>query len=286
MHKEFTKQDYHNRISRVIDYIHDNLYQSDMSLDDLAQIACLSPYHFHRIYVGVTGETIAKTIRRLKLHRAAYSLVKTDISVDRISAKAGYANIESFIRKFNEDFKLTPSAYRKRGKFIILQVNESNLKENLNMYEVEIVELEDIRLAVMDNSGSYMNISRVFEKFFATVVTHNMMRENKRCFGLYYDNPKTVPEDKLRSKAGMTLEYDQNPIGEMKEHIIEGGKYAVILYKGPYADMTSAYDWFFGPWLTESGYEIADKPALEEYINSPKMVEPSELLTKIYMPLK
>ena len=66
---------YETRLSRVIDYIHDHL-DDELDLNRLAEIACLSPYHWHRIYHAFYGETAAATVRRLRLHRAANELVR------------------------------------------------------------------------------------------------------------------------------------------------------------------------------------------------------------------
>jgi AraC family transcriptional regulator len=51
-------------------HIDDHL-DADLSLENLAEIACFSPHHLHRIYRGIAGETAGDTARRLRLHRAA-----------------------------------------------------------------------------------------------------------------------------------------------------------------------------------------------------------------------
>lgn len=62
--------DYETRLTRVVDYIYDHL-EDNIRFDDLAEVACLSPWHWHRVYSSMRGETIAATIRRLRLSRAA-----------------------------------------------------------------------------------------------------------------------------------------------------------------------------------------------------------------------
>lgn len=65
---------YETRLNRVVDYIYDHL-EEDIRLDRLAEVACLSPYHWHRIYAASRGETVATTVKRLRLHRAALCAV-------------------------------------------------------------------------------------------------------------------------------------------------------------------------------------------------------------------
>ena len=134
--KQITRNDYHRRIALVIDYIHDHL-DSDLSLDVLSKVACFSCYHWHRIYHSISGETVARTIRRLRLQRAANALIHTNISITRIARKAGYDNTDSFTRKFSEDFDLPPSAYRKRGQVILQKIYKPTNRKN-DMYDVEI----------------------------------------------------------------------------------------------------------------------------------------------------
>lgn len=74
--------------------------------------------------------------------------------------------------------------------------------------------------------------------------------------------------------------------GSIERKSIASGEYAVLLHKGPYSNMRSAYQWLYGEWLANSGREVADQPAFEEYLNNPREVPPAELLTHIYMPLK
>ena len=70
------------------------------------------------------------------------------------------------------------------------------------------------------------------------------------------------------------------------ETTIGGGRHAVLRHKGPYATMRSAYQWFYGAWLAQSGEEVEDAPVFEEYLNNPRDTEPQDLLTDIYLPLK
>lgn len=63
MDKTTTWARYEERLSRITAYIHDHL-DEEIDLQKLAEIACLSPYHWHRNYRVVQGETIAVTVTR------------------------------------------------------------------------------------------------------------------------------------------------------------------------------------------------------------------------------
>ncbi len=282
--KQITNEDYHKRINTVIDYIHDNL-SKNLSLDNLASIACFSSYHWHRIYQSISGETIKRTVRRLRLQRAAKELVDTDISIDRIAKKAGYDNTDSFTRKFSEDFDLPPNSYRTRGKLIIHEIKEPTNKSKDN-YDVEIKTINSKTLATMDHVGDYIEIGRAFEKVFAWGAGQGLLNENIRAFGIYFDDPNAVSSKDLKSKAGFLVDDNFKDNDRVKKYIIHGGKYAVIIHKGAYSELETAYKWLYGTWLINSGKEPDDKPVIEEYLNNPREVPPSELLTAIFLPIK
>ena len=63
------RDEYTSRINRLIDYIGANL-DSDLKLHTLAKAANFSPYHFHRIFGAMMGETVRQFIQRLRIERA------------------------------------------------------------------------------------------------------------------------------------------------------------------------------------------------------------------------
>jgi AraC-like DNA-binding protein len=67
---------YEARLRRVSAYIHEHLDEA-LDMEKLADIACMSSYHWHRIYRAIYGETLAATVKRLRLHRAASEIVRT-----------------------------------------------------------------------------------------------------------------------------------------------------------------------------------------------------------------
>ena len=73
--------------------------------------------------------------------------------------------------------------------------------------------------------------------------------------------------------------------GDLRLLTIPGGRHAVLLHVGPYAELHRAYTWLYREWLPASGDEPADASCVEEYLNNPRLVPPSELRTEIWLPL-
>lgn len=105
---------YETRLRRVSAYIHDHL-EEDLDMERLAEIACLSSYHWHRIYRAIYGETLAATVKRLRLHRAAGDIVRTELDVSEIAKRSGYPDLQSFNRIFKSVYGMPPARYRKEG---------------------------------------------------------------------------------------------------------------------------------------------------------------------------
>jgi AraC family transcriptional regulator len=108
-------QHYQDRVNRVLNYIAEHL-DGELSLARLSGISCFSPFHFHRIFQGVTGETLNSHVRRVRLERAA-SLLKTSPRkrITDVSLEAGFAGTAEFSRAFKNHFGRTASSWDRRS---------------------------------------------------------------------------------------------------------------------------------------------------------------------------
>ncbi|MBB3021040.1 AraC family transcriptional regulator [Microvirga lupini] len=281
--EQATAESYASRLTRVSSYIHDHL-DEELSLDVLAGIACLSPYHWHRIYHAHFGETVAATVRRLRLQRAAAHLAHTNMPVPKVAERAGYDSQASFTRAFSAAFGLPPATYREVGSHSVFKAPSH--QEVHAMYDVGITHVSPKNLIAVEHRGSYMAIGKSYDLLFTTLAQRGLIRPDLTMVGVYLDDPTSVPEAELRSHAAVAVNEPVSVDGPLFTTRIRGGDYAVLKYKGPYGDMRAAYDWLYGQWLPASGRDVADAPVFEEYLNSPRDTPPTELRTDIYLPLK
>lgn len=277
------RNNYEDRLNRVIAYIYDHL-DEEIDLHKLAEVACMSPYHWHRVYHAVRGETIAATVKRLRLHRAAGFLAHSEMPVEEVAQRSGYPNLQSFTRIFKSVYGMPPAQYRRNGSHS--RFRNGSPERASQMYSVEIKNVPAMTAVTVPHSGSYMEVGKAFEQLFGWLAAQDLMKDATRVVGLYYDDPDSVPEAELRSCAGAVLTSSPELQAPFTYNEIRGGDYAVLKYKGPYADMKAAYQWFYGEWLTQSGRDAADAPCFEDYLNNPQDTAPSDLLTDIYMPLR
>jgi AraC family transcriptional regulator len=268
--------DYEARIERVVAYIYEHL-DDPLDLNRLAEVACLSPYHWHRVYKAMRGETIATTIKRQRLTRAAARLAQTSMPIEQVARDSGYDNVQSFTRIFKSIYGMPPATYRARG---------SHRLEDLAVYDVQIKRVEPMTAITLEHRGAYIEISRAFDRLFAWLYASGSIGPDLRSVAIFYDDPTSIPAAQLRSRAGVVTRATPTLEPPFECTPIAGGEYAVLRHKGPYADMKPAYDWLYGQWLPQSGRLPADAPCVEEYLNNPRTTVPTELLSDIYLPLR
>ncbi|MEM8826671.1 MAG: AraC family transcriptional regulator [Pseudomonadota bacterium] len=278
------RQDYFKRIERVRTHILEHL-DEPLDLDRLADIACLSRFHWHRIYRAMTGETIAASVRRLRLDRAAEELAHGERPVAEIAIRAGYAAAPSFTRAFRAAFGTAPAAFRTDGPHAALR--HAHEERNAMAFTVQHRTIESAPAFALEHLGPYQTIGETFGRLFSILGAAGLMPEVTGMGGSYTDDPDRVPPAQLKSLAFALV---KAPAGDPPEPLISmvpgGGQYAVLTYRGPYSSMQDAYDWLFGTWLPQSGCEPRDAPLLEFNLNSPLTTSPADLLTEICLPIE
>jgi AraC family transcriptional regulator len=230
------------------------------------------------------GETVAVTVRRLRLHRAAGYLANGAMPIAEIAERSGYGSLQSFSRTFSAVYGMPPAQYRQQGthrRFRPAQTGD----DQMEMREVEIREVPAMNVISVDHTGPYMQIGKAFDSLIGWLASRNLLSAQMRMVGIYYDDPGIVAEAELRSKAGVVLPHDVDVAAPVGVTPVRGGQYAVLRHQGPYSDMRAAYEWLYGTWLVQSGRKAADAPVFEEYLNSPKETAPADLLTEICLPL-
>ncbi|MET3612630.1 AraC family transcriptional regulator [Rhizobium aquaticum] len=274
---------YEARLDRVIDYIHEHL-EEDIRFETLAEVACLSAYHWHRIYVSMRGETITATIRRLRLLRAADRLANSDMPLAAIALRARYGSADALAHAFKDAYGMTPATYRASGSHAAFKA--ANRARDSNGFPIFVEALPPTRCAAIAHQGPYIQIDRAMGQLFSQLSAQGVMPAEPLMMAVFFDDPDLVSKDQLRSQACVPIGQGDAVAPPLLNTVLRGGCYARLRYQGPYADMKDAYRWLFGVWLPASGYELDDAPAVEAYLNDPRDTPPRDLLTDIHLPLK
>jgi AraC family transcriptional regulator len=103
------------RLSRILDYIEANL-EGDLTIDQLASIACLSRFHFARAFKAAVGQSPHQYVSGKRLERAKALLVRGDHSLVDIALALNFSGQATFTRAFRQVTGLTPGEYRHRSR--------------------------------------------------------------------------------------------------------------------------------------------------------------------------
>ena len=274
MPKVNTARAYADRLMRVTSHMHAHL-DDPLDLARLADIACLSPYHFHRIYRAMICETIMETLSRMRMQRASNGLAGSQLSIAEIAKQAGYGSVQAFTRAFRASFGTSPAVFRARRQ----------PKLGDPPMPVEIQDRPPLRIACVSHRGPPQTIGAAFDRVVAWAGPKRVTMPPAWGVAVYLSDMMTVPAADQQALAGLTVGPDVAADETVSIHEVPGGRYAVLLYKGPYAHIGKGYEELFG-WLPTSGEEPADRPCHEVNLNDPRQTAPEDLLTELCLPLK
>ena len=103
----------HGHIWEVKQYIEQHCTEEDLSISAVAQTFYSSIYYLTHTFKKVTGYTPKQYLQLCRLAAARELLYETDYNITEISQKAGFSDINNFIRYFKREVGVTPGQYRK-----------------------------------------------------------------------------------------------------------------------------------------------------------------------------
>jgi len=193
MNRPVTKDSYGRRLQRVADHIWDHL-DEPMDLAALAEIACFSPFHFHRIYRAMMGETVAETLVRLRLQRAARELAHGDAAIALVGQRAGYGSPAAFSRAFRASYGKTPTAFRADKAPCPLR-GEPLAQSGVLTMKVEIQDRPPMRLASVPHQGPPQTVGRAFDRLMAWAGPRGLTVPPHVGVALWLSDMMTTPPD-------------------------------------------------------------------------------------------
>ena len=113
--RKATRVELYKRLARAMDILRSG-FCGEISLDQLASEACLSKYHFLRLFRAAFGLSPYQYIQQLRIEKATLLLSKTAISIGDLSALLGFENSQSFSRCFFQRTGVYPTQYRAGAK--------------------------------------------------------------------------------------------------------------------------------------------------------------------------
>jgi AraC family transcriptional regulator len=112
--KPSTREEIYRRLNLARDYILGHL-DSSLDLETIAQNACLSPFHFHRLFKASFGVTPHEFLVEQRLSKARRLLARSSQSITEIGWAVGYETPAAFSKFFSKSTGTSPTAYRQRS---------------------------------------------------------------------------------------------------------------------------------------------------------------------------
>lgn len=291
------RPEYADCLNQVINHIHSNL-DRPQSLAELADIAGFSPFHFHRIFKSLTGETIGEYLLRARLEKSANLLLShPEETVINILVACGFSSPAVYSRAFKERFKISPSLFRSLNRSNIgkehrnpgkepdgySRYNITQSRSDINKFHppirIEVMELPEMHVAYIRHIKGYrkgspdIRISQAFERICNWAKAQNLFTPSTLVLGIPYDHPEITPDDRSRYDACITIPREiSRPQGNISVQDIPGGKYAVSRIEVNTSErnqigkmIEDVYIECLLEWLPASGYQAEDLPPLEIY---------------------
>lgn len=283
--------DYVGRVNRVIDHVVTHIDEPH-TLEDLAAIANFSPFHFHRVFRSLLGETLHQFTKRLRLERAVALLSQPRPgSLTEIALACGFGSSSDFSRSFKARYGVSPSAFdvagfrSSRREEWQRAIAEDSLRhllrglepgENPDGFEVELRELPPRTVAYL----------RVLDPYRPDAVTGAAERlvawaEARGCadgqwLGYMWDDPDVVAHADCRYDVGVEVD-----AGVRARRGDAATDEAVGFFEFPAMTVAQvevrggidlemrALDWIYKTWLPSSRCLPVDQPCFEAWIGRP-----------------
>ena len=266
---------------RVQAYIDAHLAQP-LDLATLAGVAHFSPFHFHRLFAAWMGETLGDYVRRRRVEVAAVQLAtQPGLAVLQAALGVGFGSGEAFSRAFRAHFGCSPTAWRaaqgrnpgqadrNSGQARAAPGAEHRVMKNSTPPHVELVELAPARVAYLRRVGAY---GPPLQRFWADEVapwlaTHGWM--DRTTYGLAHDDPSVTRPEACRYDAAAELQPGERTGRDVLCAELPGGRYAVLHFDEPIAQIGAAWQRLLRDWLPGSGLQFDARPCFERYAPGP-----------------
>jgi len=270
---DLAKVDYVDRINRAIDHVMRNLAEP-LQLEDVAHVAAFSPFHFHRIFRALVGETLHAFVKRVRLESALHMMAHHQgASLTDVALACGFSSSSDFSRSFRAHFGVPPSAFdltthrdANRERFHLARLPAG---ENPDGFAVALRDLPPQRVAYMRVAKAYGGgVVETVDKMVAWATARGLA--GGQWLGYQWEDPEVVARENCRYDIGLEITDDVaiSP-GEINVQRFPAMRVAELDLAGPIQLEMRAIDYIYQTWLPASGYVPDHQPGFEAWNGMP-----------------
>jgi AraC family transcriptional regulator len=274
---------YVQRVNFAIDHIVGHLAES-LRLRDLARVAMLSPFHFHRVFHALVGSTPADFVQRLRLEKALAMLARPrPRSLTAIALGCGFSSSSDFSRCFKRRFGVPPSSFdlgawrRTHGTELEEIVERATARvrlkrlpprHNPDSFRVRLRELPARTVAYIRVDRPYQGDRAMNAVFRLLTWAERNGLAGGQWLGYQWDNPEITALADCRYYVAVEAERF-TPRGEVGRYQFPKMTVAEVAIRGGLDLELRAWQWLYGCWLPRSGFVPDDQPAFEAWLGRP-----------------
>lgn len=263
------------RLSRALALLADRL-DDPPSLQELAASAGSSPYHFHRVWRALMGESVGHTIDRLRIAASQQRMVRDGSTVTEASMEAGFGTPQSFARAFRRITGMSPTEF----------VARKGSRRAINPIEKPLIRVElrsSCRIVVYRREGgAYRRLNELFQIVWGWAQHAGKLGDLTGIYGIPHDDPISVPEPLLRYDAGLAVGDVPDPPAPFRAVDLPAGTYAALRHNGSYDDLEGANQALID-WVLGSGYEPANFPMFHHFLDDPDVTATESLRADAFL---
>ena len=274
---------YAERVNLAIDHVVGHL-GDPLRLADVARAARLSPFHFHRVFQVLMGQTLAEFVKRLRLERTLVMMAHASrSSLTTIGLQCGFSSSSDFSRCFKQRYGTAPSAFDIKGW---REAHGSELQamvpEPAGRFHLDRLPAarnpDGFRVKIRDLPARTVAYIRVLDPYRGDAVakaTQRLIRWAERnsladgqWLGYQWDNPEITSLEDCQYHVAVEAERFV-PRGEIGRFWFPPMIVAQVEVRGGIDLELRVLQWLYGRWLPRSGYVPDDQPGFEAWIGRP-----------------
>lgn len=275
------------RIERAVALMADRLQQEETpSLEELAQAAAMSKYHFHRVYRLLSGETCGETLQRLKLARGAAALKRPGASVTDAALLAGYSSSQAFAKALKDAVALPASDLRADPERLAAAIADLSAPIQAGAppaLRLEIASFDPFEIVTLKTEGAYPMLHANYGYLFETAGGPENVRA---ILGQPLGDFATDGAEAHVFACSLWLSARPGALpADITASQMQGGLFLLVRHDGSYDTLLDTVDALYGAALSLPGVELADCPPVFHYLDDPEETPEDRLRTDVYLPV-
>lgn len=291
--KPDTRNAYARRVDAVLARLQQAIAAGDdlPGLDELAAVAHLSPFHFHRVWRALTGEPLGGTVARLRLARALQLLGDAEAGIAGVALAVGYDTPQALARAMRERLDASPTELRddpaRRAALLARLGRPTRTATDPLPLQVEVVSLEPFEVVALRNRGAFADLDQAYGALFEWAAGAGLVESIIGLHGIPWGDHRDLPAETLEFDCVIRLdgELAVAPDAPLRRETLAGGLFARLHHVGPYEGLEEAVDGVLADWLPDSGHALRDAPIRYDFLDDPETVPAPLLRADILVPL-